>query len=622
MLPGFLKCLDAVDTPTVYYIATEECVSLADALTNSEFTGEETREEFIAYGTYCIIQALTHLHKRSLIHANCNRRSIYCTKSGDWKLWNLEFVTNISDSSSASYFKVYDLHLDKKYKPPELEQENWALIEKSPAHAVDAWGVACLLYEIFVGPLEDVEISKMKTAKGVPRSLMSSYTGLLAAQPKVRTNPLKLLTNCTYYSENTFIAVQKEIDELSLKDQPERDSFFRRLAGLVDTFPPANCKFTILPKLTTALQFGSGGASALEPILRIGEKLNESEYTTLVVPGVVQLFASPEPIIRIKLLQSIGKFAGAIPKHVLATEIWQYLVQGFTNKVPEIRELTIKAMISVVPSLNAALVDEVVKHLLKLQGDVEGGIRTNATICLGMIAGSLPAHDRSVTLHKAFSRMLKDRFSHSRVAGLGGYIATAEYFDPPLIAQGVLPSLTPCLVDAEKDVRVKAFKAVHAFVAKVEAFHESGGQRGPTTPSSQQPESPASNYMSWASGVVSKMSSSQGSVNGKPEISPTPSQGSQKSAARQIEPPVLSQQPVRQTPTKEEHSEDPDGIDLDEEDGWGASSSLPPTPPDTPVETAPPVAKPTLKKPAGGMSVSKMAPKPKKKGLSGARKMD
>ena len=632
LLPGYLQCLAAVETPTHYYIATEQCIPLGDVLNaQTEFSPEEERkQEFIAYGLHSIIQALAHLHDRKLLHANCNLSNVFVTKSGDWKLWGLDWVTNLEDETSADHFRVYSRHLKDTYKSPELLKENWSAVSQSPVYAVDAWGIACLIYEVFNEPLtEPVQPSELKgNRKNIPKNLFSSFGGLLATQPKMRKNPSKMLTNCEYFTDSEFIDIQKEIDELTLKDQGDRDAFFRRLATAVESFPIANCKFTVLPKLTTALQFGSGGAAALEPILKIGSRLNEEEYTLLVVPGVIELFSSAEPIVRIKLLQNIKEInLGSIPRQLLCNDIWPHLSTGFTSKVPMIRELTVMAMVPVVPCLTDKLIVEVSDQVTKLQWDREGGIRANATICLGLIASHLPASTRCATLVKGFSRvLLKDNFNHSRAAALSALHTTIDLYDGVTIAKQILPVIVQSLVDPDKEVRNRSLKATHAFLAKVENSPiedapspspvAENGRKDMTSESNSPSPAPSSGsginqYVSWAGSVVSKLGSRPSDEQLTADASPK-TDGSQNAnfSTKNTSSPVVSEKAI---PTAV-----PTSFDDDDDEGWGepeedCSFSTP-----TPVS----VPKPKEDKPSRPViNMSKKSKEPLKLGGLGGTKI-
>lgn len=50
----------------------------------------------------------------------------------------------------------------------------------------------------------------------------------------------------------------------------------------------------------------------------------------------------------------------------------------------------------------------------------------------------------------AFTRAIRDPFVHARVAGLMGFMACGELFEPEDVSKGVLPVVVGTLVDGQK----------------------------------------------------------------------------------------------------------------------------------------------------------------------------
>jgi SCY1-like protein 1 len=61
----------------------------------------------------------------------------------------------------------------------------------------------------------------------------------------------------------------------------------RKLDSSIESFPAEFCKYKILPELITALEFGGAGVKALNPILKIGIKLNSTEFEKYIIPMYV-----------------------------------------------------------------------------------------------------------------------------------------------------------------------------------------------------------------------------------------------------------------------------------------------------------------------------------------------
>lgn len=87
----------------------------------------------------------------SLVHRNVCLSSIFVDEAGEWKLAGVEFMHAHADTSPARK------HLEplRKYDPPELGKPG-AAARRAEKWSVDAWGLGCLLWEVFNGPLGQV----------------------------------------------------------------------------------------------------------------------------------------------------------------------------------------------------------------------------------------------------------------------------------------------------------------------------------------------------------------------------------------------------------------------------------------------------------------------------------
>jgi len=145
---------------------------------------------------------------------------------------------------------------------------------------------------------------------------------------------------------------------------------------------------------------------------------------------------------------------------------------------------------------------DVVKALLALQQDSQGVIRTNATICLGMLARFLPSDSRGKTLCNGFGRMLKDPYAPSRAAAVRSISSLAEEtFSAQQICEQLLPALSPILLDTDKASREAATTCVQKLVTQaVSLAHDipcaapqPAIQQNQQQPQSQQQQQPHQN---------------------------------------------------------------------------------------------------------------------------------
>ena len=70
--------------------------------------------------------------------------------------------------------------------------------------------------------------------------------------------------------------------------------------------------------------------------------LNENEYQKKVTPSIIKLFASKDRSIRSKLLKEIDEYIDYTSTQAVNDQIFPYLVHGFMDSNPVIREQTVK----------------------------------------------------------------------------------------------------------------------------------------------------------------------------------------------------------------------------------------------------------------------------------------
>jgi SCY1-like protein 1 len=147
-------------------------------------------------------------------------------------------------------------------------------------------------------------------------------------------------------------------------------------------------------------------------------------------------------------------------QNTLNTAVFEPLCSGFSDSSSALRELTLKATLSLVPHLTHPNLEKLSRYLVRLQGDEEASIRTNTVIFFSKLAPHLTDMTRQKMLLPAFVRAMKDPFTPCRLAALKSCLKAKEFFDPPGIASRVLPAITPQLLDASAEVRKEAFQAV------------------------------------------------------------------------------------------------------------------------------------------------------------------
>ncbi|ORX99329.1 ARM repeat-containing protein, partial [Basidiobolus meristosporus CBS 931.73] len=468
--PDLLRYVDGIETEERIYIVTDQVFPLSEQLQ----AGRNTDLTF--WGLYKAANAVRFLNVDcNLVHGNIRISSIFTNAAGEWKLGGLELLSSIQEENPVivSYGEL--VHDFNKYATPEIKKHSLRVIKDFEPRATDSWQFGCLIYEVFNGDISYPEQVYQRGA--IPTSIFTQYKSLLAPEPRARPNLTDFVETGLMpngYFQNDLVQVNLFLENFAVKDSSEKDSFFKKLDGSLDTLPLDFCKYKILPELAKALEFGSGGPKALGLIVKIGKNFTDKEFETQLLPLVVKMFSLPDRTIRLSLLENLAHFVDHLDKKTVNNQIFPNFASGFTDSVPVLREHTLRAVLMLIPKLNERTINnDLMRHLAKLQIDEQPGIRTNTVICLGKIAKDLSDSNKKKVLGNAFVKSLRDPFPHARMASLMALNATVDYYDPVEIASKIVPCISTCLLDPEKVVRDQAFKAIGTFVKKLEEIANS-----------------------------------------------------------------------------------------------------------------------------------------------------
>eukprot|EP00898_Chlorokybus_atmophyticus_P001409 jgi/Chlat1/2269/Chrsp17S02575 len=494
-------------TGVTVYIVTEPVVPLAEKLKELQLSGAQ-RDEYISWGLHQVAAAVSFLNNDcKLVHGNVCLSAVVVTASLDWKLHGFDCVSEfpalaadaegnpapVSNEPFLASTIPYDFLIGSQYKPLEVTKADWATLRQSPPWAIDAWGLGCLFFELYNARLAKTE--ELRNTSSIPKTLLPEYQKLLSAAPTRRLNPAKLLDSSEFF-RNKLLDTLSFLQNLSIKDGADKDLFFRKLPTQLDTIPPEIRKNKVLPLLLSGLEFGSAPAAALSSLMKIGTTLTPEANAAQIVPCIVKLFASTDRAVRVGLLQNLDSYAANMSATITDEQVFPHLASGFSDTSAFLRELTLKSMVLIAPKLSQrTLTQHVLKHLSKLQTDEEPAIRTNTTICIGNIARYLQDSARKRVLVNAFCRSLRDHFGPARAAGLMALIATSVYYDPTEIATRILPATVVLTIDADFDVREKAFKCTETFLQQLKEHYE---QKASGAAEANATKSAPEGFLSWA----------------------------------------------------------------------------------------------------------------------------
>ncbi|TIA87050.1 hypothetical protein E3P99_03415 [Wallemia hederae] len=488
--PQIVKFIDAIETDTMIYIATERATPLSKFLPSDDAV-------WLTWGLQGVVQALAFLHTlTNSIHGSVSSDSVFVTQSGEWKLGGFELCSSQSELSNG----ILESNYNMSTAAPEAKQ-GFDAIPKNPVSSLDSFNLAVFISQLYnpSKPLPlDLTAAPSPSSRGmIPMSLFNSYRKLLNPSPKNRLSVDAFLQagnnpqdtqNGAFFTQNPLIELCQGLEMFSLMRQAERVVYLKNLSQLLNydnkdgiigerkvSIPNSLAIHRILPTLVHSVEFMTAGDSApsLVPlIVRIGMRLDsEDERSKAISKPLLRLWMSPDRGTRMALLDDLERYIDVLSNKIVVNELWPQLLTGFNDTAAVIREATIKAVLLVSPKLSDRILNnELLKQLAKAQLDPEPSIRTNTCILIGKLTPKLSIATRKKVLVSACARAMKDSFAPARAAGLRTLLATVDDQEEGDLATRVLPTVCPCLLDKEKSVRDQAFEVLRSIVGKVESI--------------------------------------------------------------------------------------------------------------------------------------------------------
>ncbi|OAD56922.1 N-terminal kinase-like protein [Eufriesea mexicana] len=454
--PSILAYLDSFETNKAIYLATERVEFLYSRLTRKSDNDDESKKElYFSWGIFQITRALNFLNNDgNLRHNNVNLWTVFVNEeSGEWKLGGVEYMTAVDAvyNTLPSTFQIYN--------PLDIKEN----VKPATKCSVDMWGLGCLIWETYNGPLSSN--LQLKVTDKIPKQLQVIYQELISSNAEGRPNPADVIARCRSnggFFKNELVDALLFLEEIQMKERGEKGRFFSQLAGQLESFPNGVGRYKILPQLLLAFEFSDAGSAVLPPLLQLGCQLPDIEYQRKVVPCVVKLFASNDRQTRLRLLQQLDRFVDHLQPATVNEAIFPQVVKGFLDTNAAIKEQTIESVVHLAPKLDYNNLNvETLRYFAKLHSkDENGGIRTNTTVLIG-----------------AFIRGTRDPFPPARAASILALAATQQYFLLQEVANRILPALCPLTTDVDKGVRDNAFRTIHGFLSNLEMVSEDPGLR-------------------------------------------------------------------------------------------------------------------------------------------------
>lgn len=170
---------------------------------------------------------------------------------------------------------------------------------------MDSWGFGCLVHEVFSGR-RLARTEELRDLAGIPEGLKAEYQRLLSSTPARRLDPAKIMESSLFQSK--LVDTISFLDKLAIKEQTEKDAFFRKLGPALEALPQPIVERRLLPIVASGLEFGSASSLALGPLLTACRGVPPERFKAAILPSVLRLFGSTDRAMRVCLLQNMDVY--------------------------------------------------------------------------------------------------------------------------------------------------------------------------------------------------------------------------------------------------------------------------------------------------------------------------
>lgn len=321
--PGLIHFIDGRETADKLFVVTEQVRPLSQILPSMK-DGHPGERAFVlwfkkelssspvgalAWGLFQVGRALNFLNNDcNHVHGYVMIETIVVNRAYDWKLAGMELISDTSKKEQALEF--HSTLLNDIYKPPELASNFWVSLCKSP-RTYDAWLLGCLISQVFGGGSGSFRgESQLKDMTMIPTGLRDEYKDLLRPFQRRTMDNFK----GSRYFKDDYVQSMYFLENIALKDEYEKDQFFKKLQPLIQALPVEVSRYKVLPELVKGLDYGTANFRVLGPILEIGNGMEDDEFLKFVGSSIIKWFQSPDRSLRRNLLENLQPIVDRMDK--------------------------------------------------------------------------------------------------------------------------------------------------------------------------------------------------------------------------------------------------------------------------------------------------------------------
>lgn len=110
----------------------------------------------------------------SQIHGNICLAAIVVTGTLDWKLHGFDLLSEHQASPMDFPLMGAAWLVGAQFKPGEVAKSEWQIVRDSPPWAVDAWGLGCLIQELYSGHTL-MRTEDLRNTQNIPKDVLPHY---------------------------------------------------------------------------------------------------------------------------------------------------------------------------------------------------------------------------------------------------------------------------------------------------------------------------------------------------------------------------------------------------------------------------------------------------------------
>ncbi|KAG7197755.1 hypothetical protein KM043_001579 [Ampulex compressa] len=346
--PCILRYISSWCQGDKFFLATEEVKPLVQMI--------ETQNTLqICIGLYSVLRALIFLHdKARSSHNNVCSSSIYVTSEGGWKLGGLEYLCRFAELTPTYLQKIRTYRYEGAISPDE---DIKGLASLADIGSIDAYAFGTLAEDV-------LKLQRLGDVPGLTEFRRFCKENLQNADALLRSKLADVLQHSFFTHD--FIRIHAFLEELPLKDNIDKETFFTNLAAQLRTFPEdivAEQLGRLLLSRMVLLDY-TAQKKLLPLVLKPKDQSDVADdclftaetFKSYLVPKLLQMFCIRDSSIRLVLLSHFKSFVNVFDEEELRTRVLPELLVGIKDIDNNLVCATLRALADVIPILGAATV--------------------------------------------------------------------------------------------------------------------------------------------------------------------------------------------------------------------------------------------------------------------------